>query len=106
MIVCTVMGVTQLLLWSSWALISRHPARLTLLLTCIGTALAMLLELYDFPPIWGIFDAHSLWHAASIPLTLLWWDFICHDARVRTAALVSRKGRGASSSTAKAKKSE
>lgn len=30
-----------------------------------------LLELADFPPIFWIFDAHSLWHASTVPLTVL-----------------------------------
>jgi hypothetical protein len=37
--------------------------------------LAALLELFDFPPILGIFDAHSLWHAATAPLGIVWYRF-------------------------------
>ncbi len=35
--------------------------------------LAMGLELFDFPPLWGALDAHSLWHAATIAPTVLWY---------------------------------
>jgi len=37
--------------------------------------LASLLEIFDFPPIYGIFDAHSLWHAATAPLAFMWYHF-------------------------------
>jgi hypothetical protein len=42
-------------------------------------SLAAMLEIFDFPPIMGIFDAHSLWHAATIPLGFLWYRFWCRD---------------------------
>jgi hypothetical protein len=38
------------------------------------------LELFDFPAIWGIYDAHSLWHAATVPLGFLWYRFWSRDA--------------------------
>jgi hypothetical protein len=34
----------------------------------VSTVLVTFLEIADFPPIFWIFDAHSLWHAATIPL--------------------------------------
>lgn len=36
---------------------------------------ASMLELYDFPPWLRVFDAHSLWHAATVPLGFLWYYF-------------------------------
>ncbi|XP_012275338.1 post-GPI attachment to proteins factor 3 isoform X2 [Orussus abietinus] len=38
-----------------------------------------LLEVTDFPPIFWIFDAHSLWHASSAPLIILLYRFIIKD---------------------------
>ena len=35
------------------------------------TVLVTLLEMVDFPPILWIFDAHSLWHAMTVPLVPL-----------------------------------
>ncbi len=35
--------------------------------------LAMGLELFDFPPLWGCLDAHSLCHAGTIAPTVLWY---------------------------------
>ncbi|KAH0868097.1 hypothetical protein HID58_075119 [Brassica napus] len=52
--------------------------------------LAMLLEIYDFPPYEGYFDAHSIWHLATVPLTILWWSFIRDDAEFRTSSLLKK----------------
>ncbi|KAL6441036.1 hypothetical protein ACFW04_003419 [Cataglyphis niger] len=45
------------------------------------TVFVTLLELADFPPIFWIFDAHSLWHASTIPLTVLLYRFMISDCR-------------------------
>ncbi|XP_047311039.1 post-GPI attachment to proteins factor 3-like [Impatiens glandulifera] len=87
MVVCVTMGVIQLLIWAIWGGLSRHPSRLKLWTVVFGGGVAMLLEIYDFPPYEGIFDAHSLWHATTIPLTYIWWSFIKDDARFRTSNL-------------------
>jgi hypothetical protein len=88
--VCIAMGVVQLLAWAIWAGVTRHPSRFKLWIVVFGGALAMLLEVYDFPPYKGYADAHSLWHASTIPLTYLWWSFIKDDAEFRTATLVKK----------------
>ncbi|KAG5387069.1 hypothetical protein IGI04_038539, partial [Brassica rapa subsp. trilocularis] len=90
MIVCVAMGVAQLLLWARWAVVSRHPSNWKLWVVVIASGLAMLLEIYDFPPYEGYFDAHSIWHAATIPLTVLWWSFIRDDAEFRTSSLLKK----------------
>jgi predicted membrane channel-forming protein YqfA (hemolysin III family) len=38
----------------------------------------------------GIFDAHALWHAATIPLVFLFYSFILDDARFE-AGLATQK---------------
>jgi post-GPI attachment to proteins factor 3 len=51
-------------------------AAMTVALTTAATAL----ELFDFPP-WGrVLDAHALWHFATAPLAVLWYDFLLTDA--------------------------
>lgn len=35
-------------------------------------AIAMSLELLDFPPIGGMLDAHSLWHLGTV-IPTIWW---------------------------------
>ncbi|RUS34086.1 Per1-like protein [Jimgerdemannia flammicorona] len=44
-------------------------------------SLAMALEVFDFPPYWGVFDAHSLWHLSTIPLIPIWHRFMLEDTR-------------------------
>ncbi|XP_024942266.1 post-GPI attachment to proteins factor 3 [Cephus cinctus] len=43
------------------------------------TVSVTLLELADFPPIFWVFDAHSLWHASTAPLAVLLYRFIILD---------------------------
>ncbi|XP_048229262.1 uncharacterized protein LOC8272619 isoform X2 [Ricinus communis] len=88
--VCVVMGVAQLLIWAIWAGVSRHPSRWKLWMVVVGGGLAMLLEIYDFPPYKGFIDAHALWHATTIPLTYIWWSFIRDDAEFRTSSLLKK----------------
>ncbi|KAK3039240.1 hypothetical protein RJ639_027944 [Escallonia herrerae] len=88
--VCLAMGIAQLLLWAVWAGVTRHPSRWKLWVVVIGGALAMLLEIYDFPPHRGLVDAHALWHATTIPLTYLWWSFVRDDSELRTSTLIKK----------------
>ncbi|KAH9857530.1 Per1-like protein [Lenzites betulinus] len=54
---------------------ATKPALFVLLTTA-----ATLLEVFDFPA-WGrIIDAHSLWHLATVPIAVLWYDFLIQDA--------------------------
>ncbi|XP_037427130.1 post-GPI attachment to proteins factor 3-like [Triticum dicoccoides] len=85
--VCVAMGVIQIVAWATWAGVTRHPSRLKLWVVVFGGALAMLLEVFDFPPYKRYADAHSLWHASTVPLTYLWWSFIKDDAEFRTSTL-------------------
>ncbi|KAI0781491.1 Per1-like protein [Trametes elegans] len=90
-----VVGMAHNLLWLCYSLparfsiIHRYPGRpktyrpahaskpaLFALLTTAATGL----ELFDFPP-WGrIIDAHSLWHLATVPIAVIWYDFLVDDA--------------------------
>ncbi|XP_076296301.1 per1-like protein PGAP3 [Lasioglossum baleicum] len=45
----------------------------------ILTVLVTVLEVADFPPIFWVFDAHSLWHASTAPLTILLYRFMIAD---------------------------
>lgn len=42
-------------------------------------SLAMSLEIFDFSPILGLVDAHSLWHMSTIPLVYLHYSFLTDD---------------------------
>ena len=84
------MSVAQFLLWAVWAGVSRHPSRYKLWVVVVGGGLAMLLEIYDFPPYWGFVDGHALSHAATVPLTYLWWCFAMDDSEFRTLVLLKK----------------
>ncbi|CDY66169.1 BnaCnng49780D [Brassica napus] len=73
MIVCVAMGVAQLFLLARWA--AWHPSNWKLWVVVIAS---------------GYFDAHSIWHLATVPLTILWWSFIRDDAEFRTFSLFKK----------------
>lgn len=74
-------ALLNVLTWLSWLIFSREEIKGNgkyryLCLVCqLWFSSAALLELFDFPAIWGLFDAHSLWHAATIPLGFIWSRF-------------------------------
>ncbi|KAH9977103.1 Per1-like protein [Lactifluus volemus] len=45
------------------------------------TTAASMLELFDFPPWRRVVDAHALWHLATAPLAVMWYDFLLTDAQ-------------------------
>jgi hypothetical protein len=53
----------------------------TAALTVALTTAATTLELFDFPPWARVLDAHALWHLATAPLAVLWYDFLVTDAQ-------------------------
>eukprot|EP01134_Creolimax_fragrantissima_P006918 CFRG6918T1 len=69
--------------WIVWCTVSysekKHVAY------CISaiaiTGVCMMLEIFDFPPLGGHFDAHSLWHFGTVPAALLWYRFLVLDVR-------------------------
>lgn len=89
-IVCSAMTIIQLLVWAVWAVVTRHPARRKLLMVVVGGSVAMLLEFFDFPPLWELIDAHAIRHATSIPVTYLLWSFVRDDSEFRTSRFVKK----------------
>ncbi|EJT78918.1 hypothetical protein GGTG_04010 [Gaeumannomyces tritici R3-111a-1] len=77
-------GVVQNLLWSwfSWTRYRRERRAWAAYpgLTVAWITMAMSLELFDFPPLWGALDAHSLWHLGTIGPTMLWYNFLVKDS--------------------------
>ena len=41
--------------------------------------LAMSCEVFDFAPVFGILDAHALWHGLTVPLVYLHYSFLSSD---------------------------
>lgn len=67
--------------WFAWCAWKRKEQRYVwkCVASIVGIQLLLGLELGDFPPLWWTFDAHSLWHAGTAPLCLLWYSFIIDD---------------------------
>ncbi|KAJ3187707.1 hypothetical protein HDU85_006100 [Gaertneriomyces sp. JEL0708] len=83
-------GMLGNLCWVGWGLAEwKRGYTWKILLSVILISTAMSLELLDFPPLWGVLDAHALWHAATIPLVKLWYSFVLDDIRWEV-----RKGKG------------
>ncbi|KAJ7700820.1 Per1-like protein [Mycena rosella] len=91
-----VIGLTHNALWllyslpASISVFRRFPSRpksyRPAFVTSAGifvlfTTAASALELFDFPPILRVIDAHSLWHLATAPIALIWYNFLVEDAR-------------------------
>ncbi|KAI6098870.1 Per1-like protein [Pisolithus thermaeus] len=49
------------------------------LFVALATA-ATALELFNFPPVGRILDAHALWHLSIAPIVKLWYTFLVEDA--------------------------
>ncbi|XP_062503653.1 post-GPI attachment to proteins factor 3-like [Corticium candelabrum] len=75
------LGVMMAATWMIWCY-QNYQERPYVWKCCLFLVLlsaAMALEINDFPPWWGLFDAHSLWHLATVPLTFLWYSFLVDD---------------------------
>ncbi|KAF9327789.1 hypothetical protein BG006_008945 [Podila minutissima] len=74
-------GAIHNMWWLGWSIAnwkSRPYAWEPTVSAALITA-AMCLEILDFAPLWGVLDAHSLWHCATIPLVPIWYRFLLQD---------------------------
>lgn len=51
----------------------KRPYVRKMLLFVILALVSVILEVYDFPPVFQTFDAHSLWHFSSAPISILFY---------------------------------
>lgn len=86
MIANIILGSIQVSIWFYWFLTEKEGRSYGYLavLSGIGVSLALCLELIDFPPLWRVFDTHSLWHLTTIPLTIIWYKFLLADVWYET----------------------
>ncbi|OTB08805.1 hypothetical protein M426DRAFT_162077 [Hypoxylon sp. CI-4A] len=80
-----VVGMVQNALWSYFSWKKWYESRRAWAIWP-GVAVAWLmmvmgLELFDFPPLWGVLDAHSLWHLGTIGPIILWYNFMVKDSQ-------------------------
>lgn len=71
-----VTGIVTGIGWMAWYTRARakRPYARKMLIFQVLAAASLLLELKDFPPILWAFDAHSLWHLATAPLTIIFYE--------------------------------
>jgi hypothetical protein len=82
MMVNVIVGCLQGIIWMAWIVQNSKKWYAWKIRLVVGLMIfGMSFELFDFPPVWGIFDAHSIWHLITIPVAYLFWDFIGNDAR-------------------------
>jgi len=75
-------GICNLLVWLLWCIKNWKQRRYVwkcMFTLLVGFSLAGL-EVGDFPPLWWVLDAHSLWHLGTAPLAYLWYQFLINDA--------------------------
>lgn len=74
------MAGLNLIGWSAYLIRIRkrhYSLRMSMcLVSLVGSAA---LEVLDFPPIWGLLDAHAAWHLVTIPLTYAWYHYLRED---------------------------
>lgn len=67
----------------SWSLAHLYHGKRShsryLLLACLSMIAGASLEILDFAPWLHLFDAHALWHAATVPISILWYKFYLGD---------------------------
>eukprot|EP00808_Paulinella_micropora_P030241 g80803.t1 len=59
------LGLVYLLMWLVYAWRRWRPHTWLLLLSLASLLTAALLEVGDFPPLWGLLDAHAIWHGCT-----------------------------------------
>lgn len=70
-----VTGILSGVCWLLWYFLRgkrRHYGKKIVAFFAL-TALSLVLEVNDFPPIFWIFDAHALWHLATVPITVIFY---------------------------------
>eukprot|EP01130_Rhizamoeba_saxonica_P015546 TRINITY_DN700_c0_g1_i1.p1 TRINITY_DN700_c0_g1~~TRINITY_DN700_c0_g1_i1.p1 ORF type:complete len:326 (-),score=26.66 TRINITY_DN700_c0_g1_i1:34-1011(-) len=81
--VLVVQSIIVTLSWFAWSYRYRnkyqHAKKISVALGLI--VLAGALEVFDFAPIFGIFDAHSIWHLLTIPLYHVYFTFAITDGK-------------------------
>ena len=79
MLANVMVGAVQNILWS-WFSIKKYrklkkPWAAWPGLIVAWIVMAMSFELLDFPPIYGMVDAHSLWHLGTVGPTIWWYKY-------------------------------
>lgn len=90
-LVCLLIGTIQLLLWITWAVVTKHPAQLQLWTIALFAPVTLFLRFYDFSYLWVPLDSDSLWILSAIPSSFLWWSFARSDAAYKTKLILKQR---------------
>ncbi|XP_066995576.1 post-GPI attachment to proteins factor 3 [Anabrus simplex] len=76
-------GVFNALGWLIWCgcSVRSQPYVWRLALFVILAGVCLVLEVLDFPPLWGLVDAHALWHISTIALPFIFYRFTIDDCK-------------------------
>jgi len=80
--VVAILAATTCILWLGWSIKNyrTHPHVWLCNVTNAIMCCSAVFEIYDFPPLFGYIDPHSLWHLGGSLVTLLWGRFLIRDA--------------------------
>jgi len=87
-IVVIVVGIINSLLWLGWCFYTRYTYIWNNLFTQLLMGCMSSFELFDFPPLFGYIDPHSIWHACIMVVAVLFTNFLIADAQYH----LKRKG--------------
>ena len=89
------LGIASTAFWIVWCFNRFRKYKCRYLLKCILSLLLMNLflglEIFDFPPIFYIFDAHSLWHLGTVFLHPIYYSFLLDEFKFRCSNLRNYK---------------
>ncbi|XP_020900695.1 post-GPI attachment to proteins factor 3 isoform X2 [Exaiptasia diaphana] len=86
-------GIINMVGWLSWCLKNYNKQKYVwkCIFITITVFLLLGLEVFDFPPIWWTFDAHSLWHLGTVPLGYFWYRFLIDDSKYHIQQDVNKR---------------
>lgn len=101
MTLAILLSCTHIIIWMLWIIYQCYRKdnnydkltrkRTYIIIFCqVWFIAASMFELFDFPPFFGIFDAHSLWHFATPLLGSLWYYFWRLDAFIESTPKESK----------------
>jgi hypothetical protein len=75
-------GALSNCVWMTWAYCNRSTAvaRKMLQFTVLSVGVTLMVAI-DFPAILDLIDMHAMWHLATIPMTVFWYEIIALDAK-------------------------
>jgi hypothetical protein len=85
----TALVVAHYLLWVLWAFVlpsgRTRPYRFYSLAFLTLILLAASCEVFDFAPLYGVFDAHAAWHSMTWMMIPIWYKFWREDSEYEVA---------------------